>query len=75
MSEVKRYAHIENNIVTNVSLWDGISDWNPNCELVELEDNSPIGPGWTRKGKKWVEPLPSEEELAMRAAIEAANNK
>jgi hypothetical protein len=69
MSEVKRYAHLEDDLVTNVSLWDGVSDWNPGCEIVELADDSPVGPGWTRDGKDWVAPPPTPEELAMRAAM------
>jgi hypothetical protein len=69
MSEVKRYAHLEGDLVINVSLWDGVSDWNPGCEIVELADDSPVGPGWTREGNDWVAPPPTPEELAMRAAM------
>jgi len=56
MSDVKRYAHIENETVTNVSLWDGVTSWEPGCEVVELLDNSPVGPGWTREGDEWIAP-------------------
>jgi hypothetical protein len=75
MSEVKRYAHLEDDLVTNVSLWDGVSDWNPGCEIVELADDSPVGPGWTRNKGKWIEPPLTEEQIAMLAAIEALNQK
>jgi len=65
MENIKRYAHIEDNIVTNVSLWDGETPWNPECEIIELTDDSPIGPGWTRNGEEFLPPPPTEEELAM----------
>lgn len=37
--------------------------------LVELNDDSPVGPGWTRKGKKWLAPTP--EPTAPPSNIEA----
>jgi len=56
MSDVRRYAHMEDDLVTNVSLWDGETPWEPNCEIVELPDDSPVGPGWTRNGEEWIAP-------------------
>jgi hypothetical protein len=69
MSEIKRYAHIEDETVTNVSLWDGVTPWEPGCEVVELPDDSPVGPGWTREDGEWVAPPPSPEQLAMLEAL------
>ena len=66
---IKRYAHIEDNIVTNVSLWNGETPWDPGCEILELEDNSPIGPGYTRENGQFIPPPPTEEELAMLAML------
>jgi hypothetical protein len=63
MSDVKRYAHIEDETVTNVSLWDGETPWDPGCEIVELPEGSRVGPGWTRVDGEWVEP-PSSSEYA-----------
>jgi hypothetical protein len=60
MENIKRYAHIEDETVTNVSLWDGETPWNPGCEIVELPDDSTVGPGWTREDGEWVAPPPSE---------------
>jgi hypothetical protein len=57
MSDIKRWAHIENETVTNVSLWDGETPWNPGCEVVELPDDSPVGPGWTRQGNEFISPV------------------
>ena len=69
MSDMKRYAMVSGDEVTNVSVWDGVSPWEPGCEFVELPDGSPVGPGWTRVGGEWVAPPPSPEELAMIAAM------
>lgn len=51
-----RYAIILNGEVVNVALWDGVTDWQPEGELVQLEDGSPVGPGWTYSDGVFVEP-------------------
>lgn len=56
MSTVKRVALIDNDTVTNVALWDGSAEWQPEGETLELADDSPIGPGWTRSGAEWIAP-------------------
>jgi hypothetical protein len=71
MSDVKRWAHIEDETVTNVSLWDGVTPWGQGVEVVELPDDSPVGPGWTREDGEWVAPPPSPEELAMLEALQS----
>jgi hypothetical protein len=71
MSEVKRWAHIEDGAVTNVSLWDGETPWEPGCEIVELPDDSTVGPGWTRSGKKWVAPPLTDEQQAFLDAMQS----
>jgi hypothetical protein len=53
---VSRYAMMNGENVENVSLWDGVTQWNPNCEIIALADDSPVGPGWTRDGDEWVAP-------------------
>ena len=62
MSQEKRYAHIENNKVTNVSLWDGVTHWEPDCQIIELLNDSPVGPGWIFDGSDWIAP-PAPEIL------------
>jgi len=57
MNKIKRYAHIEDNLVTNVSLWDGETPWEPGCEVIELLDDSPVGPRWIKDKESWIEPL------------------
>jgi len=69
MSDVKRYAHIENETVTNVSLWDGVTSWEPGCEIVELPEGSFVGPGWVRSGSEWAAPPLTPEQQAMAQAI------
>jgi hypothetical protein len=59
-----RYAHVINNEVTNVSLWDGVTPWTPNdsSTLHPLEDDSPVGPGWQFVDGEWVAPEPEPDE-------------
>jgi hypothetical protein len=59
-----RYAHVINDQVTNVSLWDGTTDWEPGdgSTLHQLEDDSPVGPGWQFVDGEWVAPEPEPDE-------------
>jgi len=42
---MNKYAHVENGIVTNISLWDGVCEYNPgeNVTMVFADDNARIG--------------------------------
>lgn len=71
MSDVKRWAHIEGDEVINVSLWDGVTPFDPGCELVELPEGSPVGPGWSRDGSEWIAPPLSAEQQAMLDAMQS----
>lgn len=54
-----RYAIIQNGTVTNVALWDGVTQWEADGELLALEDDSPLSIGWTRNADgEWVSPVP-----------------
>lgn len=68
-----RFAHIENGVVTNVSLWDGETEWNPNCEVVKLEDVSPVSIGWSYIESQFVAP-PMVEHIFEFASPEQENN-
>ncbi len=64
-----RYAVVEDAEVVNVILWDGLGDA-PSGQLVQLEEDSPVGAGWRRVGDEWSEPVaptesrnPSVDEL------------
>jgi hypothetical protein len=61
----KRWACVKYDTVDMVIIWDGVQEWPPanDYEMVELSDDSPVGPGWTREDGEWVAPPPSEEEL------------
>lgn len=43
--------------VVNVALWDGETPWQPDGELVELSEDSPVGLGYTRSGSEWIAPV------------------
>jgi hypothetical protein len=60
MSKAKRYAHMDGDTVTNVSLWDCETPWEAGCEIVELPEGSGVGPGWTRNKGEWIAPPPAE---------------
>jgi len=64
-----RYAMMNDNDVLNVAEWDGETPWEPGCEIVALDDSSPVGPGWTRDGDKWTAPEPTPEQAAMLKAL------
>jgi hypothetical protein len=59
---MSRYAVMNSDTVENVALWDGETPWEPGCEIVELPEGSPVGPGWTRNGGEWISPPQPEEE-------------
>ncbi len=50
MSEpiVSNYAYVENGVVTNVIVWDGVTPYNPGptVTLVLLPADSPVTMGW-----------------------------
>lgn len=57
-----RYAIVCNNIVQNVILWDGKTDYNPpeDCSLIECSDE--VGIGFTYKDGEFHPPPIEEEE-------------
>jgi hypothetical protein len=61
-NEVCRYAHVKNGAVVTVSLWDGVTPWTPGdgSTLHQLEDDSPVGPGWQLVDGDWVAPEPDD---------------
>lgn len=50
------YAIINNKIVENVIVWDGVSEWTPpeNCEIVPLQPE--VGIGWKYENGQFIEP-------------------
>jgi hypothetical protein len=53
----KTYALIKNNEVINTALWDGKTEWNPECdEIIEITESNNIGIGWIRRNNEWINP-------------------
>jgi GH25 family lysozyme M1 (1,4-beta-N-acetylmuramidase) len=42
-ANLKKFAHIIDNKVVDVSLWDGASEWDPEGEVVEIVGVAGIG--------------------------------
>lgn len=51
-----RYAMIKDGIVFNVAEWDGETDWNPDCEVIECPDEYTGGIDWKWDGKNFIAP-------------------
>jgi hypothetical protein len=64
MSENKRWACIKDGKVELVILWDGIQVWLPAQDyvMVELPEDSPVGPEWDYTNNKFVDNRPKAEE-------------
>lgn len=59
--DVKQIAHIVDNIVVNVSLWDGESEWESSDLIVEIPKDIPVGIGWGYINNSFVDNRPTEE--------------
>lgn len=76
------YAVVDNNVVINVIIWDGISEWKPEAgNLVPL--NGDAGIGWTYSDGVFTAPPPpershnalvAEADLQKSALLTVANN-
>jgi hypothetical protein len=51
---MKTYAILENELVTNVIVWDGLSDYGVEG-LVEIPDFSQAGIGWSYINEEFVD--------------------
>jgi hypothetical protein len=68
---MNKYAHVENGIVTNISLWDGVCEFNPgeNVTMVLADENARIG-GTYDGAFHFVEPPVPELTAEQVAAAE-----
>lgn len=58
-----RWALIDDDRIVNVIVWDGVEPYDPGAlEILELEEGSPLGIGWTRDGDEWIAPPEPEPE-------------
>lgn len=51
---MNRYAHMKDGIVVNVSVHDRETPWQIPDDVILLEEDSPVGPGWKLDGDKWI---------------------
>ena len=70
---MKTYAHIVNSKVVNVSLWDGVTPWIPDEEIVEIPEGMTAGIGWDYIDGGFVDNRPAIESALSR--LEMSENK
>ncbi len=75
-----RYAHIENGVVTNISNWDGETEYNPGegITLIQADENAYVGGEYNGSfvaRPVEPEPEPTEEELQKAADKQSAHDK
>jgi hypothetical protein len=58
----KRWACVKDGKVEQVIIWDGVQKWAPAefYTMVELPDDSPVGPDWDYNKGKFVDNRPVE---------------
>lgn len=55
-----RYAIVKDSLVTNIILWDGISEYSPPEDAVLIIAPDEVVVGWTCPNGTWTPPEPSE---------------
>lgn len=53
-----RYAQVIDSVVVNVVLWDGVTEYTVEGDLVYLDDNSPVSIGYLYDGSTFTDPNP-----------------
>lgn len=65
------YLIVKDDLVINVVLWDGVSEWtSPNDSTIELAPEG-VGIGWKRVGEIWVAPEPSTPQVENQTKVSA----
>lgn len=72
---MKYMGHIRDGKVVSISVWDGLADWNPEGQVIELPTKEYIddetgetivspraGVGWSYVGGEFVDDRPQSEE-------------
>lgn len=61
-----KYAIIKDGVVTNMIVWDGVSEYDYGASdgvlALKLNDDEQVGPGYLYDGKIFTAPPPTEEE-------------
>jgi hypothetical protein len=60
---LKHMAHIIDGKVVNVSLWDGVTEWTPAEEVVEIPEGVTAGIDWDYVDGEFVDNRPVENML------------
>jgi hypothetical protein len=60
---LKHMAHVVEGKVVNVSLWDGVSEWTPAEETVEIPEGVTAGIGWDYVDGEFVDNRPVEPPI------------
>ena len=50
------YAIVINGIVDNVAVWDGVTEWRPEGEVVLIAEGVAAGIGWGYDGENFIPP-------------------
>lgn len=59
-----RYLLIKDDVVVNVTVWDGVSPWDPPEGVTLQLDPGGVGPRWTRQPDGTFAPPPAPQEEA-----------
>ena len=59
---MKKYAHVIDGKVVNVSLWDGVTHWEPSENVVEILEGVTAGIGWDYDGETFVDNRPALDD-------------
>jgi hypothetical protein len=53
------YAVVKNGVVENMVVWDGVTEYSPDGELVEATSDTRMGGSWDGNVFTFVEPTPT----------------
>jgi len=76
---MNKYAHVENGFVINISLWDGVSEYNPGdgVAMVLADENTKVGGTYDGTFHFVEPPIPelTAEEVAKQDRLASVKSK
>jgi hypothetical protein len=57
---MNHYAELDGDLVVNVSLWDGVTEWTSPYQVIQLPEGSPVGVGYMFVDGEWIAPVRPE---------------
>ncbi len=77
---MKKYAHVENGVVINLSNWDGVAEYDPGdgVTMVLANENARIGGTYDGNVFTFVEPPapePSAEQVVRQERLDSVKSK